>query len=148
MNLNNENSGPFGIEKQCVEFARRWLCLNKGLIYDEVNIAADIWHKINYYKRVSDGKQRPVFNIANGSAQQPHPGDLIIYNENYLSTGHVSVIVNIDQPAESVCLHEQNFGNEYHLPHQERCIPLINHKGNFWLLDNHLIGWKSLTKNK
>ena len=33
-----------GIKWQCVEYARRWLLVNKQVVYGDVDIAEDIWN--------------------------------------------------------------------------------------------------------
>ena len=144
INTDGDYAYDFGIDKQCVEFARRWLYLNSGMVFDEVTTASDIWECIHYYRQVSDGKKLPVSSIPNVSALIPKIGDLIIYDKKYLMTGHVSVVVKVDPDACQVIVHEQNHGNLYRYPHQERLITLIQKKGKYHLLDEYLIGWKSL----
>ena len=144
MKQNIENIRSFGIDKECVEYARRWLYLHKGLIYQDVKVAADIWNNVSYYTRVSDRKKLPVLSLPNGSWKKPQPGDLLIYSEDYFCTGHVSVVVNIDNRSKSVQLQEQNFGNQYCAPYQQRNIHFIKLKEGYWLLDKYLLGWKSL----
>lgn len=141
---NNEKISCFGIKRQCVEFARRWLHANRGVVYQNVNIAADIWDKVNCYTRVLDGKQISVKNIVNGATQLPKSGDLIIYSEKFMNTGHVSVVINVSETSGSIELHEQNFENQYQLPNQQRNISFVFHKGRYWLLNNYLLGWKSM----
>lgn len=41
-----QNGTYTGIKWQCVEFARRWLLTHQGVVYGDVDIAADIWDKI------------------------------------------------------------------------------------------------------
>ncbi len=143
MKSSNNNDGRFGIEKQCVEFARRWLYKNKGMIFGDVKIAANIWDNINFYSQISSGDRVPVANFTNGALQSPRVGDLIIYGEQYLTTGHVSVVVEMDASLGVIFVYEQNFENVYEHPHQKRSIRFINKNGRCWLLDNFIIGWKS-----
>ncbi len=143
MKSSNNNDKCFGIEKQCVEFARRWLYKNKGMVFDDVKIAANIWDNINFYSQVSSGYKVPVTNFTNGALQPPRVGDLIIYGERYLTTGHVSVVVEIDISLGVILVYEQNFENVYEHPHQKRSIRFIYKNGRCWLLDNFIIGWKS-----
>lgn len=139
----SNNNGRFGIEKQCVEFARRWLYKNKGMVFGDVKVAANIWENINYYSQIPGGERVPVTNFTNGSLQPPRVGDLIIYGEQYLTTGHVSVVVEIDISLDVILVYEQNFENVYEHPHQKRSIRFINENGHCWLLDDFVIGWKS-----
>jgi len=134
----------FGIKRQCVEFARRWLYENKGMIYQDVVIAADIWDKVNCYTRLLDARKIPVESIINGSLQLPRSGDLIIYSEKYMNTGHVSVVVNVNELKGLIELREQNFDNHQQLPFQQRSISFAFHKQRYWLLDSYLLGWKSI----
>jgi len=129
---------------QCVEFARRWLSSNTGLVYGDVDIAADIWDKIDYYTRVVDGRQVPVVNVLNGAPRPPGFGDLIIYSEKFLDTGHVAVITGVDLQTGLVKVGEQNYANQYHPPYQLRHIPMISKDDRYWLLDGYLLGWKQL----
>jgi len=139
------NAGnDLGIKKQCVEFARRWLYENKGMIYQDVVIAADIWDKVNCYTRLLDARKIPVENVINGAFQLPKPGDLIIYSEKYMNTGHVSVVVNVSELNGLIDLLEQNFDNHQQLPNQQRSISFTFHKQRYWLLDSYLLGWKSI----
>jgi len=135
-----------GIDRQCVEYARRWLYVNRGFLYEDVTIAADIWDKVKFYTRVVDEKSVAVFNIENGANQLPDSGDLIIYSEKYLNTGHVAVVANIDTENNFVHVYEQNYANECELPKQKRKIPYVYHTKKYWLLDSYLLGWKSLIR--
>jgi len=140
----NTKYGYFGIEKQCVEFARRWLCQHRGVLFGDVLIAADIWDKISYYTNILTGEQCPIFNIANGSESLPVAGDLLVYGEQYMSTGHVSVVVFSDYASKQICVYEQNFANQYQQPCQQRRIDFIKYKNRYWLQEKYLFGWKSL----
>jgi len=137
---------PYSARKkvQCVEYARRWLRGEMGLVYDDVNIAADIWDKIKFYTRVSDGSRLPVCNVLNGAPQPPNVGDLIIYSEKYLATGHVAVASEVDLQRGLISVCEQNFANQYQGPGHKRRIPLITNADLYWLLDGYLIGWKQI----
>jgi glutathionylspermidine amidase/synthetase len=129
---------------QCVEFARRWLCKKMGLVFSDVDIAADIWDKICFYTHVSDGRRIPVHSIVNGAACPPKVGDLIVYGEKYLTTGHVAVTTDVDLGEGMIHVREQNYDNQ-HLPDNHvRHIPLIRNADTYWLLDAHLIGWKQI----
>ena len=133
-----------GVKKQCVEHARRWLYHNKGMIYGEVAIAADIWDEIEYYTSLRDGSRFSVINIPNGSKQPPHEGDLLIYSRDYQVTGHVAVITHVNLVEGKVTISEQNYNNHYELPHQCRQINLEHRHNGYWLEDSHLIGWKQI----
>ena len=144
MKTANNADNSLGLDKQCVAFARRWLHKNKGMVFGDVQIAADIWANVNFYRLVASGKRIPVTSVPNGGSCLPQVGDLIIYGEKYRMTGHVSVVVNIDTSSDMVLIYEQNFENIYQYPHQERFIHFINKRGRYWLLDDFILGWKSL----
>ena len=137
-----------GIKAQCVDFARRWLCSKMGLVFNEVDIAADIWEKINFYTHLSDGRQLPVSNILNGASQPPNIGDLIIYSQEFMTTGHVAVITVVDLQVGMIGVSEQNYYNQYQTPNHVRRIPLIKNANYYWLLDGYLIGWKQMQETE
>ena len=58
---NTLNGVYTGLKWQCVEYARRWLLVNRGEVYGDVDIAADIW-QIPFVTRVSDGKKFRMIN--------------------------------------------------------------------------------------
>lgn len=142
--FDTENDHCLGIKRQCVGFTRRWLYMNKGMVYQDVNIAADIWDTVNHYTRITDGKKIKVNNIENGATQLPKMGDLIIYSEKFLNTGHVSVVVHVNKQHKSIELYEQNFKNKFQSPNQQRSISFVYHQQCFWLLDRYLLGWKRI----
>ena len=143
---NTSEDGLTGTTKQCVAFARRWLYENKGMVFDEVKIAANIWDSINFYTQISTGERAPLVNFVNGSPQPPKEGDLIIYGEQFLKTGHVAIVADVDVVLGEIIVYEQNYNNVYEHPHQKRLIRFINNEGRYWLLDDFIIGWKSLEK--
>jgi glutathionylspermidine amidase/synthetase len=138
----NPLSGRFGIKKQCVEFARRWLHQHLGLTFTDVRVAADIWGKIHYYSNENGDENYPIINIPNGSRSLPRKGELLIYSKKFCTTGHVSVVVEVNKRQKIVRVHEQNFENIYQSPYQHRCISFVNHNDRYWLQDNYLLGWK------
>ena len=85
-----------GIKWQCVEYARRWLLVNTGAVYGDVDIAADIWDKIDHLTYVKSKKPIPLETHLNGSTQAPEIGDLLIYAKAFNGTGHVAVVTGID----------------------------------------------------
>ena len=142
---NTEKGVYTGIKWQCVEFARRWLLVNKGVVYGDVDVAADIWSKISVFKRVADGKEIPVQAHLNGSVQSPEVGDLLIYAKEFLNTGHVAVITAVNTAEGMIEVAEQNFANSKWPGGYARKIEMVQHNGKNWLLDPYLIGWKHVT---
>jgi hypothetical protein len=141
----NKYAGTYtGIKWQCVEFARRWLLVNKGLVYGDVDVAADIWSRITYLTRVADQKKIQLNAFLNGSTQAPQPGDLLIYAREYQNTGHVAVITAVDAASQTVKVAEQNFANARWPGNYARELGLIRKDGHYWILDAYLLGWKGV----
>lgn len=139
----NQWSGTYtGIKWQCVEYARRWLLMNTGAVYGDVDIAADIWDRIDHLTEVKTKKSIPLEARLNGSALAPAVGDLLIYAKAFNGTGHVAVVTRLDLEQGSAEVSEQNFNNETWADHYARTIRLIENEGRYWLLDAYLLGWK------
>jgi len=85
-----------GYKWQCVELARRWLYVNKGYVFEDVAMAYDLF-EIRSYRRIHDGVLLPVHAFDNGSARQPEPGCLLIWDEggDFHTTGHVAVVTEV-----------------------------------------------------
>ena len=131
-----------GIKWQCVEFARRWLFATHGMVFDDVDTAADIWARVTELTRVATGERIPVTSHPNGSPILPRPDDLIVYCSSYLGLGHVAVVTAVDLEGGTVEVAEQNFQNRPWQSDHARRIDLVARDGRYWLLDSHLIGWK------
>ncbi|TNF91848.1 MAG: CHAP domain-containing protein [Gammaproteobacteria bacterium] len=140
----NKHDGTYtGIKWQCVEYARRWLLVNKGVVYGDVDYAIDIWDKIDHYRNVQWDEKVPVTNHVNGSETAPEPGDLLIYAKvMFGGTGHVAVITEVDEKKGIVRVAEQNNLNQQWPSTHSREISLIKNGNQYWLLDGYLIGWK------
>ena len=141
----NKMDGTYtGIKWQCVEYARRWLLVNKGVVYGDVDIAADIWG-LDYVTRVKDKTKLKMSTYPNGNEKQPEVGDLLIYAKAYLNTGHAAVIANIDRKLHTVQVIEENYNNTKWANNYARSIPYVEHDNKYWLLDSYLLGWKRVT---
>ena len=136
-----------GIKWQCVEYARRWLLHEYGLVFGDVDIAADIWDLQFVFNPLND-KKFALQTIVNGSNALPQRGDLLIYVEEYLQTGHVAVIVNVDEERQVVQVAEQNFLNEKWDANFAREISYSKIKDRYWLLDAYLIGTKRVMREQ
>lgn len=140
---NMSNSVFLGIKWQCVEYARRWLYRNKGLVFGDVDTAADIWTKIDHVTRPATDESVPLESHLNGSPTPPAAGDLIVYSKEYLNTGHVAVVTAVYEAAGVVHVAEQNFLNQrWPAMTYARSVPLVRHDGKYWLLDGYVLGWK------
>jgi len=136
-----------GIKWQCVEYARRWLLVNKSVVYGDVDVAADIWG-LDYVVSPDKKIQSPFISILNGN--QDHGlmrGDLLIYSRAFYGTGHVAVVLKIDEQKQRVHLGEQNFDNGRWEQEYARDIPYIKRGDEVWVLDPYLIGWKRVVND-
>ncbi len=130
-----------GIKWQCVEYARRWLLNEQGIVFGDVDIAADIWDIADVNNPHSNQTIKFV-SVVNGAVTLPQRGDLLIYGKEYLGTGHVSVVVSIDDERHTIQVAEQNFANTKWQQNYAREIAYTNIDNRFWLLDSYLVGWK------
>lgn len=141
---NKENGTYTGIKWQCVEYARRWLLVNKGVVYGDVDVAADIWG-LDSVTRVKDKTEIKMISYPNGNEKPPEVGDLLIYAKAYLKTGHVAVISKVDAKTHTIQVGEQNFNNSKWAGGYARSIPYVEHDKKFWILDAYILGWKRVT---
>lgn len=136
-----------GIKWQCVEYARRWLLKEQGVVFGDVDIAADIWG-IAHVNNPHSNQTLKFDSVVNGSATLPQRGDLLIYGKEYLGTGHVAVVVSIDEERNTIQVAEQNYANTKWQQNYAREIAYINIDNRFWLLDSYLVGWKRMHQTK
>ena len=137
---NHEGGTYTGVTWQCVEYARRWLLVRRGLVFGDVDVAADIWTRIDHLAAVPSGAEIRLEPFVNGSETPPRPGDLLVWGRELLGTGHVAIVVRAH--GERVEVAEQNFLGGLWTSDHARTIPLVRRNGRTWLLDAHLIGWK------
>ncbi|QQO56808.1 MAG: CHAP domain-containing protein [Thiohalocapsa sp. PB-PSB1] len=135
-----------GLKWQCVEYARRWLLVNHGAVFGDVDIAADIWTKIDRLTKVADQSEIPLAARLNGSPEPPRRGDLLIYAKALYGTGHVAVVLGVDPARNLIRVGEQNFENDPWSGSSAREIAYIERAGRVWVLDSYLIGWKQETR--
>jgi glutathionylspermidine amidase/synthetase len=135
-----------GIRWQCVEYARRWLLVNKGAVYSDVDVAADIWDEIDHLTDVRTNRELPLESHLNGSMQPPQVGDLLIYASELYGTGHVAVVLDTDYEDGVIEVGEQNYRNEPRPDDFARKIELVKKGDNYWLLDGYLLGWKHVNQ--
>jgi glutathionylspermidine amidase/synthetase len=131
---------------QCVEFARRWLYRTQGVVFESVDDAYNIWDSISYLVDVKSGGKHNLRNYPNGSSEFPRRGDLLIWSSDYLGTGHVAIVMRVDQQQGFVEVAEQNFLNREWPGSYARRIPLQQREGGIWLDAAHLLGWKRLVE--
>ncbi len=69
-----------GYKWQCVEFARRWMYLNHGYLFDDVPMAYDIFN-LRSVRDIASNTRLPLQAFANGSKRHPQPGSLLIWEQ-------------------------------------------------------------------
>lgn len=141
---NNFNDVYTGIKWQCVEYARRWLLINKGVVFGDVDMAADIWHKTDHVTNAVTKKKIPLESHLNGSSSPPRAGDLLVYAMAFNNTGHVAVITGVDYEKGIIRVAEQNYYNDLWPDHYSRTIEYLNLGKHHWILDGYLLGWKHI----
>lgn len=85
-----------GYKWQCVEFARRYLYLNHGMVFTDVGMAYEIF-SLRFLRQVVNDALLPLQAYANGSRKQPEAGALLIWDEGgeFERTGHVAIITEV-----------------------------------------------------
>ena len=146
----NSNNIFCGYKYQCVEYVRRWLILNYGITFQEVDFAyklytldnikfTNIWNKNNIsYKK-----------YPNGSTFIPTIGSIIVWDENKnYTTGHVAIVTKTDN--DYVYIAEQNWDNMNWKNQYSRKLHINKINNNIILKDNNqynlmILGWLNLT---
>ncbi len=136
-----------GHKWQCVEFARRWLYLNRGWVFEEVGMAYEIF-ELQSVRDVKHNTRLPLHSFRNGSKRLPEPGCLLIWDAGgeFERTGHVAIVVEVLE--DRVRFAEQNVhhvewpaGRNYARELKAKKSPT----GEFWLEcsfgDATLLGW-------
>jgi glutathionylspermidine amidase/synthetase len=137
-----------GIKWQCVEYARRWLFIRTGCVFQSIDGAADIWNQVINVQRVVDKKCFPIKTYPNGSPNPPKNESLIIYSRATpdMPDGHVAVIVDIVPGFLHVA--EENLNFYYWSSTYARQIPLVVKNGSYYIEDVYRIdGWMSVEDN-
>jgi glutathionylspermidine amidase/synthetase len=137
-----------GIKWQCVEYARRWLFIRKGCVFDSVVGAADIWTQISQVQRVVDKQCFSLKKYPNGSPNPPLNESLLIYNRSGTDFpfGHVAVIVAVLPGFIRVA--EQNYYPYYWSGNYSRQIPYELINGSYYIEDyGSILGWMKIDDN-
>ncbi len=136
-----------GYKWQCVEFARRWLFVNHGYVFDDVAMAYDIFC-LHCVIRVADNELLPLHSFRNGCQRPPEPGCMLIWEEGgeFDVTGHVAIVTEVLE--DRVRFAEQN--NEHcKLPDGRdwsRELPITRTEDGGYTInaayaDSHVLGW-------
>ena len=136
-----------GYKWQCVEFARRWLYLNKGYIFEDIPMAYDIF-ALRHVRRVTDQALLPLQAFRNGSRRLPEPGCMLIWNEGgeFERTGHVAIVTRVEPTFLWVV--EQNVDHRVWEPGQACSRELkatLTDAGEYWIQcafgGAEILGW-------
>ncbi len=136
-----------GYKWQCVEFARRWLYINRGYIFNDIAMAYDIF-ELRSVRDVVANNLLPLNAFSNGCTMRPTPGSLLIWQAGgeFQDTGHVAVITEVSDEYVRIC--EQNVDH--------RCWPRdhdyarqlrarVGDNGEYWIEcsygDAEILGW-------
>tara|TARA_R110001599_G_scaffold13109_4_gene60296 strand:- start:4578 stop:6479 length:1902 start_codon:yes stop_codon:yes gene_type:complete len=140
-----------GYKWQCVEFARRWMYVNNGYIFDDVAMAFDIF-ELRSVRDVKENTRLPFQAFTNGSRTHPDVGSLLIWEEGgeFEDTGHVAVITEVT--ANYVRIAEQNVGHKAWADGQDYARELkvkVTDDNGFWVecsyYDGTILGWMTQT---
>jgi CHAP domain len=104
-----------GITWQCVEYARRWWVLERGISFGSIDTADEIY-SLKEAKRIKDGAKINLKQESNASVFAPEVGSLLIYkklpsNPN-LQYGHVAVVVGVNLNKGYIDVAEENYNNK------------------------------------
>ena len=136
-----------GHKWQCVEFARRWLYLNCGYVFDDVPMAYDIFG-LRHVVHVADGRRLPLQSFGNGSQRPPEPGCMLVWEEGgeFEVTGHVAIVTAV--LPDRIQVAEQNVEHSRLPPGQQwsRELPLRRTaRGGHFIdaayPDTRVLGW-------
>ncbi|MBI1195585.1 MAG: bifunctional glutathionylspermidine amidase/synthase [Gammaproteobacteria bacterium] len=136
-----------GYKWQCVEFARRWLLLNKGYVFEDIAMAYDIF-RLPSVKCVPEGKALPLRAFRNGSQRRPEPGCMLIWDEGgeFDMTGHVAIVTDVHD--DSIRVAEQNVDHRAWPADADYARELrasVSEDGGYWIRcsfgDATVLGW-------
>ncbi|WES67649.1 bifunctional glutathionylspermidine amidase/synthase [Superficieibacter sp. HKU1] len=135
-----------GHKWQCVEFARRFLFLNYGVVFTDVGMAWEIF-SLRFLREVVNDNILPLQAFANGSRRPPEAGALLVWQKGgeFSGTGHVAVITQLCQ--NRVRIAEQNVIHTPLPPGQQwtRELALVVENGCYTLRDTFddttILGW-------
>lgn len=140
-----------GYKWQCVEFARRFLYLNYGVVFTDVGNAYEIF-SLRFLRQVVNDTLLPLQAFANGSKRIPCAGALLIWQAlgEFKETGHIAIITEV--LPDSVRIVEQNVVHTRFPAGQQwtRELPLT-HQGEGYHLqdtfdDTEILGWMIQTE--
>lgn len=140
-----------GYKWQCVEFARRWMYINYGYIFDDVAMAYDIFD-LRSVRHLASNNRLPLNAFRNGSKSHPVLGSLLIWQEGgeFEDTGHVAVVTEVKP--NYIRIAEQNVGHGQWQEGQNYARELsakTTADGEYWVKcsygDAEILGWMTQT---
>lgn len=147
--INNEF---MGYKWQCVEFARRYLYQNHGIVFPDVIMAYEIF-SLRFLRHTETNRRLPLQAFANGSYRPPEKGALLIWSDKgiFKRTGHVAIITEV--LPRGVRIAEQNICEDP-LPKGQswtRELPLYQQDNKYYikdiLKDAEILGWMIQTND-
>lgn len=113
-----------GKKWESLEFARRYLLLTKGVMFDDIEKAVELWAMPTFYDAAQN---TPVpFKKYRIGAVPPQAGDILVWAmSDDAPDGHVAIVVHSDGE-HMVQIAEQNW-NKWKDPHYSRNIHLLSH---------------------
>jgi hypothetical protein len=124
-----------GLKWECVEYVRRYLILNKGITFNEIDNAYQIFN-LDYFIDIYTNKKIKIYKHYNGSNIIPNIGSLLIWDK-YLDknrTGHIAIITHVSD--KYIELVEQNWKNS---KNRRIKVDIINN--GYYIKDGNIIGW-------
>jgi glutathionylspermidine amidase/synthetase len=136
-----------GYKWQCVEFARRWLYLNKGYVFDDVAMAYEIFH-LRFVRMINGDDLLSLHSFRNGSKRWPEHGCMLIWSEGgqFKMTGHVAIVTEVTSTYLRIV--EQNVGDQTWpngRNYAREIKATVDEEGGYWLEcnfgDSTILGW-------
>ncbi|RHY25858.1 hypothetical protein DYB32_008044 [Aphanomyces invadans] len=105
-----------GMKWQCVEYARRYWIVKRGIVLPSLSWAAHIWDRITHVSRLGDFAIVPLKKFPNFGTEKPEVGDFLVYKSTPSQwVGHVAVVADVvtkDNGTLTVYVAEQNVHND------------------------------------
>lgn len=142
-----------GYKWQCVEFARRWLYINKGYIFNDVAMAYDIF-ELRSVRDVKHNTTLPLHAFVNGSSRHPEPGCMLIWGEGgeFERTGHVAIVTEVSN--DYVRIAEQNVDHQIWpngRNYSRELKATVTNDGEYWVScsfgNAKILGWMLQTED-
>ena len=143
-----------GYKWQCVEFARRWLYVNKNYIFADISMAYDIF-ELRSVRHTKNNTILPLKSFKNGAKRWPEPGCLLIWAEGgyFEDTGHVAIVTEV--LSDEIHIIEQNVEQTIwpdDQPYSRKLKTSVTTEGGYLIEDRfdantRVLGWVIQTAN-